>query len=196
MDIELKGRTVAIEGESNPVVAAAIAALERCGASMAGREDTSGADILIVSLPLLPETPAPELEPLLDNARAEAALMRERGGGRIVFLLSALAALPMRRHPDHSARMAAAAAAMRALAMAFAPEVLVNGVGLGITEAEAEETVAGDGALLSHVPVGRPGRIDEAIAAVLFFCDPMNSYTTGQLLLVDGGWYAGYGRSF
>ena len=36
----------------------------------------------------------------------------------------------------------------------------------------------------------------EAVAAALFFCDPLNSYTTGQMLGVDGGWAAGYGRNF
>jgi NAD(P)-dependent dehydrogenase (short-subunit alcohol dehydrogenase family) len=38
--------------------------------------------------------------------------------------------------------------------------------------------------------------VDEVVATLLFFCDPLNSYTTGQLLTVDGGWAAGYGRSF
>ena len=69
-----------------------------------------------------------------------------------------------------------------------------NAVGFGLFE--AEKTVSGDEAQLSHVPLGRPGSIDEAVAAVLFLCDPMNSYTTGQMLVVDGGWSAGYGRNF
>jgi NAD(P)-dependent dehydrogenase (short-subunit alcohol dehydrogenase family) len=46
------------------------------------------------------------------------------------------------------------------------------------------------------VPLGRPGRIEEAVAALLFLADPMNTYTTGQVLTVDGGWTAGYGRDF
>ena len=28
------------------------------------------------------------------------------------------------------------------------------------------------------------------------FADPLNTYTTGQMLSVDGGWTAGYGRNF
>ena len=35
--------------------------------------------------------------------------------------------------------------------------------------------VSGDEAMLSHTPVGRAGSIDEAVAAVLFFCDPLNT---------------------
>ena len=51
-------------------------------------------------------------------------------------------------------------------------------------------------ALLGHASVPRAGTIDEVAAAALFFCDPLNSYTTGQMLAVDGGWMAGYGRNF
>ena len=83
---------------------------------------------------------------------------------------------------------------MRALAMEFGPKVLVNAVGFGAVEDDA--IVSGDKAMLSHTPVGRAGNVDEAVAAVLFFCDPLNSYTTGQMLGVDGGWAAGYGRNF
>ena len=38
--------------------------------------------------------------------------------------------------------------------------------------------------------------LDEVVAAALFLCDPANTYTTGQLLSVDGGWTAGYARNF
>jgi NAD(P)-dependent dehydrogenase (short-subunit alcohol dehydrogenase family) len=85
-------------------------------------------------------------------------------------------------------------AGMRTLAMEFGPKVLVNAVGFGLIESET--VVSGDNAMLSHTAVARPGTVAEAVAAVLFLCDPMNSYTTGQMLVVDGGWSAGYGRNF
>ena len=40
------------------------------------------------------------------------------------------------------------------------------------------------------VPVGRLGRAEDVAAAVLFFCLPETEFTTGQSLLIDGG-YAG-----
>ena len=50
-------------------------------------------------------------------------------------------------------------------------------------------------ALSADVPLGAASaHLPEAVAAVLFFADPANTYTTGQLLAVDGGWMAGYGR--
>ena len=72
----------------------------------------------------------------------------------------------------------------------------VLGQSVGVGAIEDETMVSGDKAMLSHVPVGRAGNIEEAVAAVLFFCDPLNTYATGQMLGVDGGWMAGYGRNF
>ena len=98
--------------------------------------------------------------------------------------MSAIAGMPMRRHPRFSMENASILAAMRTLAMEFGPKVLVNAVGIG---AIAETSmITGDRAMLSHMPVGRAGTLDEVVAAVLFFCDPLNSYTTGQMLGVDG----------
>ena len=77
--------------------------------------------------------------------------------------------------------------------MAFGPHLLVNAVGVG---AIGEPEVARDTAMLSHAAVKRAGTIDEIVDTVLFFCDPLNTYATGQLLSVDGGWSAGYGRNF
>jgi NAD(P)-dependent dehydrogenase (short-subunit alcohol dehydrogenase family) len=102
--------------------------------------------------------------------------------------------MPMRRHPRFSMESASTFAGMRALAMEFGPKVLVNAVGFGLIEHDT--VISGDKAMLSHAPVSRAGNLDEAVAAVLFLCDPMNSYTTGQMLVVDGGWTAGYGRNF
>ena len=45
--------------------------------------------------------------------------------------------------------------------------------------------------MLSHVPAGRPGTVEEVAQAVLFFAAPETSYITGQILSVDGGWSAG-----
>ena len=123
--------------------------------------------------------------------------MANLDGGRIVFLLSAMAALPVRRYPDYSVKMAAAYAGVRVLAMELAPSVLVNAVGVGVIGGEGTgEPLAGEVAMLSHTAIGRSGTIDEAVALVMFFCDPLNSYTNGQLLSADGGWTSGYGRDF
>ncbi len=194
MEIDLNGATVALDGDSNPVAEAAITALQANGGIFVEGSDAREADILLMSCPLRPGTAAGDPRLLYADARRMAVAMTERGSGRIVFLLSATAGMPMRRHPRFSMENASILAGMRTLAMEFGPRVLVNAVGVGAVEDET--MVSGDKAMLSHTPVGRSGSIEEAVAAVLFFCDPLNTYTTGQMLGVDGGWMAGYGRNF
>ena len=153
------------------------------------------ADILLISCPLLPQSADADVRDETRHRREKsAAAMAERGKGRIVFLLSAIAGMPMRRHPEFSAEMAGLVAGMRTLAMEFGPRVLVNAVGFGLVADGA--TISGDALSSATYLLGRPGTVAEAVAAVLFLCDPLNSYTTGQLLSVDGGWTAGYGRNF
>ncbi|WP_245318135.1 SDR family oxidoreductase [Mesorhizobium sp. WSM4304] len=192
MEIDLNGAAVALDGETNPIVDAVLAALRANGGTVVEAGDA--ADILLMSNPLRPGTTMQDPRCQHADARRAAVAMAERGGGRIVFLVSATAGMPMRRHPRFSMENAAILTGMRALAMEFGPRVLVNAVGFGAVEDET--MVSGDRAMLSHTPVGRAGCIEEAVAAVLFFCDPLNTYTTGQMLGVDGGWTAGYGRNF
>lgn len=40
----------------------------------------------------------------------------------------------------------------------------------------------------AEIPVGRVGRAADVAAAVLFFCLPESEFTTGQSLLIDGGY--------
>lgn len=194
MEIDLEGTVFALDGDTNPVAEAAVAALQANGGHLVEGSHARAADILLISCPLRPGTATGDPRSLYADARKAAVTMTERGRGRIVFLLSAIASIPMRRHPRFSMENASILAGMRTLAMEFGPKVLVNAVGVGAVEDET--MVSGDKAMLSHTPVGRAGSIEEAVAAVLFFCDPLNTYTSGQMLGVDGGWMAGYGRNF
>lgn len=190
MQIELKSSSVELRGETNPVALACLNALAANGATIGAV--TLLPDILLVSLPLLP---VEVLDPtaLLATARTTGESMVARGSGRVVFLVSAAAGMPMRRHPAFSVAMASVMATVRTLAMQLGPHVLVNAVGVGAVGAPL---VAGDTAMLGHASVKRPGTVAEVTDTVLFYCDPLNTYTTGQLLSVDGGWSAGYARNF
>jgi NAD(P)-dependent dehydrogenase (short-subunit alcohol dehydrogenase family) len=194
MEIDLNGAIIALEGPANPIVDVTLAALRVNGGHVADGPQARAADILLISCPLHPGTATEDPRSLHAAARKMAKEMAERGSGRIIFLMSAIAGMPMRRHPQFSMENASILAGMRTLAMEFGPKVLVNAVGVGAVEGVT--IISGDKAMLSHTPLGRAGSIEEAVAAVLFFCDPLNTYTTGQMLAVDGGWMAGYGRDF
>jgi NAD(P)-dependent dehydrogenase (short-subunit alcohol dehydrogenase family) len=189
--IDLAGKTWRVIGEVNRFTEAVSGAFARSGAQAATGGDAF--DILVVGCPLLPDQATDPA--LLASAAAEGVRMAAGQGGRIVFLLSAIAALPIRGHVSYSSQMAGLLAGMRGLAMELAPAVLVNAVGAGLIEADSQH-IAGDPNMLSHVSLGRAGRIEDIVSAVLFLCDPMNTYTTGQILNVDGGWTIGYGRNF
>jgi hypothetical protein len=189
MRIDLNGKRVELFGATNPITEALTAALADNGATVGAAE---APDILVVSLPLLPE-PGVDIDVAMSRADRAAEAMAAGAGGRVVFLVSSIAGLPARRHADYSLRMATVLAAMRGIAMRHGPNVMANAVGVG---AVGEPLVAGDAAFVGHTGLQRTGTVEEVVATALFFCDPLNSYTTGQLLNVDGGWAAGYGRSF
>ena len=188
--VDLGAHSFAVMGDEGSVSLAIKAALVANGARPV--EDTP--DLLIVIMPLVPANDPADLpfRTIAEHGRAMAG----RGDGRIVIILSALAGLPMRAHLDYSVAMAAATAAMRGLAMQLAPKILVNALGAGVIEDDTGSLLSGDRGMLSHASLGRPGKIADLTNAVLFLCDPLNSYTTGQLLTVDGGWNVGYGRNF
>ena len=189
MIVDLKGRRAVVLGEVNAVSTALSEALAANGA-LSAADDV--ADLGVVSLPLLPAADV-NIDSLLDATQRLADGMAARGVGRILLLVSAIAVMPMRRHPEFSRRIAGAIPAVRSLAMRHGESVVVNALALG---AFGQPAVAGDEAMLSHVPLGRTGSIEEAVGAALYLLDPRNSYTTGQVLVADGGWSVGYGRSF
>jgi NAD(P)-dependent dehydrogenase (short-subunit alcohol dehydrogenase family) len=94
----------------------------------------------------------------------------------------------------------------RAMALELGPHgILVNGIAPGSTLTEGtRQLFYGEGGsfrahvqrMLDHVPLGRPGTVDEIAVAALFQADPENSYMNGHVLTVDGGWTAGYARDF
>jgi NAD(P)-dependent dehydrogenase (short-subunit alcohol dehydrogenase family) len=50
--------------------------------------------------------------------------------------------------------------------------------------------------LLSHIPLGRPGDPSDIAAAVLYLASDDAKYVTGNVLVVDGGWTAGFSRDW
>ena len=114
-------------------------------------------------------------------AQAAAPHMRRRGGGAIVNLASLGASRPWKAYLPYCASKAALVMATRCLALALAPEIRVNAVAPGILEPPGA-----DEAVRARIPAGRFGRHEEAVAAILFLLSGA-SYTTGEVLGMDGG---------
>ncbi len=149
---------------------------------------------------------AVDLTGLYEMSKAAAAVMRGQKSGRIINIASIAGLVPLRLQCAFVAAKAGVVNLTKAMALELGPHgVLVNGIAPGSTLTEGTRKLFyGDDGLfkesvqrmLDHVPLGRPGTVDEIAVAALFLADPENSYMNGHILTVDGGWTAGYARDF
>ena len=118
--------------------------------------------------------------------------MKMRGMGRILFNGSR-AALGVTTRTAYSATKAGMIGMARTWALELAPHgITVNVVApgpvrtdnfWGIISKDSDQ----EAALADRIPVKRLGEVRDITNAFLFFCDPANSFVTGQTLYVCGG---------
>ena len=83
----------------------------------------------------------------------------------------------------------------KSLAVEWAQKgITVNAIGPAYFNSEMTgaimETGGFDPIAQTYCPMGRAGREGELNGALIYFASDASSYTTGQLLCVDGGWTA------
>jgi len=152
-----------------------------------------GLDVLVNNAGVFPHTPLGEVsDAQLDEAfavnvkaavlatQAAAPHLRRRAGA-VVNVASLGGLRPWPAHVAYCATKAALVMATRCLALALAPDVRVNAVAPGVLAAPGAPD-----ALRGRIPLRRYGHYDEAVAAVLFLAGAA-TYTTGEVLSVDGG---------
>jgi 3-oxoacyl-[acyl-carrier protein] reductase len=130
--------------------------------------------------------------------------MVERRRGTIVNIGSVLGLVPIRLQCAFSAAKAGMLNFTRSHALEVGPHgVRVNGIAPGsiLTEgtkglfynAEAKRLSE---SLISHIPLGRPGETQDIANATLYLVSDDATYVTGHVLVVDGGWTAGFAREW
>lgn len=79
----------------------------------------------------------------------------------------------------------------RNLAFDYGPDnIRINAIGPGATRTHALSTVLTDDmekAMLKHTPLKRLGEPEDIAGAVLYFAAPISSWTSGQVIFVNGG---------
>ena len=124
--------------------------------------------------------------------RAAVPSMRARGGGSIINISSIAARNGGGRGSSlYCASKGAVSAFTRALAKELAGDgIRANAISPGIidTAFHAQTDAAAFDAMVSAIPLGRPGTPDEIAGPALFLADDsLSSFITGHVLEVNGG---------
>jgi 3-oxoacyl-[acyl-carrier protein] reductase len=145
-----------------------------------------------------------DLDGVFYCSRAVSASMVKRRKGVIINISSALGLVPIRLQ----SAFAAAKSGVQHLSRSQALEVGQYGIRVN---AIAPGSILTDGtkklfynptsqkladSLLSHVALGRAGEPEDIAHAALFLASDEAKYVTGTVLVVDGGWTAGFARDW
>ncbi len=116
------------------------------------------------------------------------ALLKARTG-RVVTMASVSGQMGNAGQVNYSAAKGGLIAATKALAKECAKRsVTANVVAPGLIDTDMTKDLPLE-QMLTAVPLGRLGKVEEVAAAVAFLCSPDAGYITGQVLGVNGGLY-------
>lgn len=121
--------------------------------------------------------------------------MVNAGGGKIVNIASQNGVIGYYRRAAYCSSKAGVVNLTRVLALEWAPHgINVNAVGPTFILTPLTQSAFDDPGLredlLKRIPLGRVGRPEDVVGAVVFLASPAADLITGHTLLVDGGWTA------
>jgi len=123
--------------------------------------------------------------------------MKERKYGRIINTASVNAIVGSKIAPRHAYN--ASKAAVLGITTGMGTSLIqygitVNAIGPGLFKTEMTEDTLFNEKMLGYYnqlsPAGRPGNLDEITGIAIYFASDAASYTTAQVIYVDGGWTA------
>ncbi len=130
-------------------------------------------------------------------AREVAKGMIRRGYGRIIMTGSIHSNVGMAEIPisGYAASKGGILMLVKQLAVEWAKYgITVNAIGPAYFPTELTAGVVSDESfnkvIATRCPMGRLGRDGELDGAIIYFASDASSFTTGQLLMIDGGWNA------
>ncbi|MFI6768847.1 3-oxoacyl-ACP reductase family protein [Streptomyces sp. NPDC050355] len=124
------------------------------------------------------------------TVQAAAPLMLRRRYGRIVNISSSAASKPGRGQSNYAAAKGGLEAFTKAMAVELASRgILVNAVAPGVINTEMTDTIRshGEEEIMRRLLVKSYAEPETIADAVAYLASPRNTYTTGEVLHVDGG---------
>jgi len=129
-------------------------------------------------------------------------MIRQGHGGSIINIGSIVGLTPLRLQCAFTAAKAGVFNLTKAMALELAEHnIRVNGIAPGSVTNEGTKKMfysdpVRNEALMSHIPMKRPGEPDEIASMTCFLASKEASYMTGSIITIDGGWICGYTRDF
>jgi 3-oxoacyl-[acyl-carrier protein] reductase len=122
-------------------------------------------------------------------ARAVFPYMKEQKKGKIINLSSDTTYGPTKGMINYIASKAAVIGLTRVLAGEMGPyNICVNAVAPGYTDTPASWTIGNVAKFdTSTTPLGRVGKPEDIIGAVVFFASDDSDFISGQTIIIDGG---------
>jgi len=170
-------------------------ALPRCDVLVNSAGGNRPMPFLEVDLDTLDHLLALNVRSMFLCAQAAARRMVTRGTGAIVNMSSQMGHVGDANRSVYCMTKHAVEGLTRAMAVELAPRgIRVNSVAPTYVETPLTAPFFREpefkAKVLSRIPLGRLGRVEEVAAAVLFLASPAASLITGTSLLVDGGYTA------
>lgn len=127
--------------------------------------------------------------------------MKARGGGKVINIASVAGLAPQPGMGVYSVSKAGVLMLTQVLAVELAPfNIQVNAIAPGFVKTQFSrvlwETPQLSEMISSHIPQKRIAEPGEIVGAALYLASPASSFTTGSIMVVDGGQVPGGGWSF